>query len=291
MTLPTMLPHSRAETLAWCREVDEGPWASLAVPERITYTEPRLHRGARRRGRAHRAGAALDDDRDPARARRGRGRQADGVGRRAERRPAHRGRRGRRPRARLPRHRRRRSTAAGSAWTSRSRAMRRIWAGEPPFEGADPVGPPPVQPGGPPVIAGVMGPKAIAPRRALGRRRRRRVHDRRRPRPDGQRRSTMIRAAWEAAGRTDAPHLSSSIWYALGPDAEDRLPRVRVRLHEDLRRGGRAVGVDRRSPAARPTRCAVRSTTRAKRAPTSIFLVPTTVDPDELARTRDALDL
>ena len=52
--------------------------------------------------------------------------------------------------------------AAGSAWTSRSRTMRRIWAGEPPFEGADPVGPPPVQPGGPPLIAGVMGPKAIA---------------------------------------------------------------------------------------------------------------------------------
>ncbi len=40
--------------------------------------------------------------------------------------------------------------------------MRRIWAGEPPFEGADPVGPPPVQPGGPPIVAGVMGPKATA---------------------------------------------------------------------------------------------------------------------------------
>src|SRR4051794_3621191 len=38
MTLPTMLPHSRAQTLAWCREVDAGPWYGLAVPERITYT-------------------------------------------------------------------------------------------------------------------------------------------------------------------------------------------------------------------------------------------------------------
>ena len=37
MTLPTMLPHGRDEDLAWCRAVDEGPWASLAVPERITY--------------------------------------------------------------------------------------------------------------------------------------------------------------------------------------------------------------------------------------------------------------
>ena len=38
MTLPTMVPHDRDATLAWCREVDAGPWASLAVPERITYT-------------------------------------------------------------------------------------------------------------------------------------------------------------------------------------------------------------------------------------------------------------
>ena len=38
MTLPTMLPHGRAELLGWCRAVDDGPWDGLAVPERITYT-------------------------------------------------------------------------------------------------------------------------------------------------------------------------------------------------------------------------------------------------------------
>jgi hypothetical protein len=37
-TLPTMLPHGRSEVLDWCREVDEGPWSSLAIPERTTYT-------------------------------------------------------------------------------------------------------------------------------------------------------------------------------------------------------------------------------------------------------------
>jgi len=37
MTLPTMVPHGRAEVLAWCRGVDDGPYASLAVPERITF--------------------------------------------------------------------------------------------------------------------------------------------------------------------------------------------------------------------------------------------------------------
>jgi alkanesulfonate monooxygenase SsuD/methylene tetrahydromethanopterin reductase-like flavin-dependent oxidoreductase (luciferase family) len=39
--------------------------------------------------------------------------------------------------------------------------MRRIWSQEPPFEGADPVGPPPVQPGGPPILLGSMTPAGI----------------------------------------------------------------------------------------------------------------------------------
>jgi hypothetical protein len=37
MTLPTMITHDRSNTLDWCRAVDEGPWSSLAIPERITY--------------------------------------------------------------------------------------------------------------------------------------------------------------------------------------------------------------------------------------------------------------
>ena len=40
--------------------------------------------------------------------------------------------------------------------------LRRLWAGEPPFDGADPIGPPPVQQGGPPILAGALGPKAMA---------------------------------------------------------------------------------------------------------------------------------
>lgn len=59
--------------------------------------------------------------------------------------------------------------AVGASWKGRYRRMddqiailRRIWAGEPPFEGADPVGPRPLQPGGPPILAGVMGPKSMA---------------------------------------------------------------------------------------------------------------------------------
>src|SRR5215213_1629716 len=37
MTLPTMLAQTRAQTVAWIRGIDEGPWTSLAVPERVTF--------------------------------------------------------------------------------------------------------------------------------------------------------------------------------------------------------------------------------------------------------------
>ena len=60
----------------------------------------------------------------------------------------------------------RRSTRRWQRMDDQVATMRRIWAGEPPFDGADPVGPPPVQPGGPPLVAGSMGPKAIARRPA-----------------------------------------------------------------------------------------------------------------------------
>ena len=40
--------------------------------------------------------------------------------------------------------------------------MRRLWSGEAPFADADPVGPPPVQPGGPPIFTSARGPKAVA---------------------------------------------------------------------------------------------------------------------------------
>lgn len=40
--------------------------------------------------------------------------------------------------------------------------LRSLWAGQPPSDGAAPVGPPCVQPGGPPVLAGALGPKSLA---------------------------------------------------------------------------------------------------------------------------------
>ena len=181
--------------------------------------------------------------------------------------------------------------AAGSGWTSRSRrcaasgrASRRSRA--------------PTRSGrrrcsraGRRSSPGVMGPKAIARAALLGRRRRRRVDDGRRRRRDGDGVRRRSSEAWDDAGRTDAPHLSSSIWYALGDDAEARLRGVRVRLHEDLRA---------RASASAPPSAVTCFTPDALRAAVDnardagadeFFLVPTTSDPDELARTRDALGI
>lgn len=99
--------------------------------------------------------------------------------------------------------------------------MRRVWNGEAPLPGTSPVGPAPVQAGGPKVLTAAMGPKSMA--RSAGW-------------CDGIAGFDMtadaaaiagtfdaFRAAWDAAGRTGAPFLQTSAWYALGPDAADHL--------------------------------------------------------------------
>jgi alkanesulfonate monooxygenase SsuD/methylene tetrahydromethanopterin reductase-like flavin-dependent oxidoreductase (luciferase family) len=161
MTLPTMLPHGRGEILAWCRGVDEGPWSSLAVPERITYTSHALTvqisaaAALTERVRlwttiivlpAHNAVQVAKDMASVDQLSGGRLTVGVGVGGREHDYRAIGGEFGRR----------------WERMDEQVAEMRRIWAGEPPFEPADPVGPPPVQPGGPPLLAGVLGPKAVA---------------------------------------------------------------------------------------------------------------------------------
>jgi len=99
--------------------------------------------------------------------------------------------------------------------------MRRIWAGEPPFEGADPVGPRPVQAGGPPILIGAMGPKAIrrAARWADGIYAFSMGGDR----GEMERMLDLAREAWKEAGRDSPPHLAGGFWYSLADDAERKL--------------------------------------------------------------------
>ena len=97
--------------------------------------------------------------------------------------------------------------------------MRRVWAGHPPVEGVDPVGPMPVQTPIP-ILSGALGPKATARAAAWA---------------DGiagfemdptvealTASATRVRDAWAQAGR-DEPYLMTSFWFALGDDAEAAL--------------------------------------------------------------------
>ncbi len=89
--------------------------------------------------------------------------------------------------------------------------MKSIWDGVSVIEGADPVGCKPYQEGGPPILAGVMGPKAMARAAQWA---------------DGiyawsmsgnadeiQRLYAMADAEWEKAGRDTAPRKVAGFWY------------------------------------------------------------------------------
>lgn len=106
--------------------------------------------------------------------------------------------------------------------------MKRVWAGEKITESVVPVGPQPVQKGGPELLIGTIGPKTL--RSAAGW-------------ADGLAGTTLdldvdkqnelfdvARTAWVEAGRPK-PHLATSFWFALG-DADD----ARAQMHRHLRR-------------------------------------------------------
>jgi len=101
--------------------------------------------------------------------------------------------------------------------------MRRIWAGEPPFEGADAVGPQPVQAGGPPILAGAMGPKAI--RRAAAWAQGIYAWSGNGRAAEIRRMLELAEAAWSDAGRGEAPRRTAGFWYSLAPDGGAKLQR------------------------------------------------------------------
>ncbi|OBK42941.1 LLM class flavin-dependent oxidoreductase [Mycobacterium kubicae] len=106
--------------------------------------------------------------------------------------------------------------------------MKRVWAGEKVTDSVRPVGPAPVQAGGPPLLVGTIGPKTV--RSAAGW-------------AEGLAGTTLdldvakqnelfdvARSAWAQAGKS-APHLATSFWFAFG-SSED----ARAQVHRHLRR-------------------------------------------------------
>lgn len=221
MTLPSFVVGVSGPTIReWCRRIDDGPYSSLAVGERVAYpshdlvTSLAYAAAATRRVRLVSTIVVLPSH-DAVRVAKqaatidvlseGRLTLGVGVGGRDQ------------------------DYAAVGASTARRFArldeqvatMRRVWRGEVAVDGVPPIGPTPVQAGGPPLLTAAMGPQSLA-RSAqwadglsgfdLG--------------PDAA--SVVgtfdaVRAAWRDAGRTDRPWLSTSCWFALGDGATERL--------------------------------------------------------------------
>jgi len=106
--------------------------------------------------------------------------------------------------------------------------MKRVWAGEKITASVLPVGPSPVQSGGPRLFIGSIGPKTIRSAAAWA---------------DGLASTTLdldvakqkepfdvARAAWALAGKP-SPHLATSFWFAFGSQEE-----ARAQVHRHLRR-------------------------------------------------------
>ncbi|WP_198346393.1 MULTISPECIES: LLM class flavin-dependent oxidoreductase [Nocardioides] len=228
MTLPVMEPDlwDADDTLeSWARAVDEGPWSSLCWGERMAFDNPYsltlLGAAAAWTSRVRLTTTVvvpqLHDPVSLAKAlatgdRLAGGRLSVGLGvggRDEDYRAA-----GADP-----------ATKTIRQLADRVAVMRRVWAGEQVTDSARPVGPAPLQEGGPELLVGTLGPKTIRSAAAWA---------------DGlagmsldldlaemDRVFALTRDAWAEAGRP-APRVTTSFWYALGePDAA----RAQVRRH------------------------------------------------------------
>ena len=105
------------------------------------------------------------------------------------------------------------STQTMRGMAERVAVMKRVWAGEKLTDSVLPVGPAPVQAGGPPLLIGSIGPKTVRSAAAWA---------------DGVAGAALdldvvkqnelfdvARAAWAGAGKP-RPHLATSFWFAFG---------------------------------------------------------------------------
>lgn len=226
MTMPVMEPDLDASVLeTWARTVDEGPFSALAWGERIAFGNPDsltlLGALAAWTTRVRLVTTVIVPQlHDPVLLAKGLatgdllcgGRLTVGLGVGGRQEDYH---------------------AVGADLATQTRrdmaervaVMKRVWAGEKITGSVLPVGPPPVQPGGPPLLVGSIGPKTIRSAAAWA---------------DGLAGTTLdldvdkqnelydvARQAWAAAGK-GKPHLATSFWFAFGAPEESR---AQVRRH------------------------------------------------------------
>jgi alkanesulfonate monooxygenase SsuD/methylene tetrahydromethanopterin reductase-like flavin-dependent oxidoreductase (luciferase family) len=160
--------------------------------------------------------------------------------------------------------------------------MRAIWRGEPPFEDVDPVGPAPLQAGGPPLYAGVMGPKATAraARWADGVY----VWSGNGVKSEIAQLLAQSERAWQAAKRDKPPRRIGGFWYSLAP--QDPLKKLQSYVYDYVAYFGDGPARAMSSAMDRATPDAVRQSLDDLEAAgcEEAFLVPATAEFAEVER-------
>jgi alkanesulfonate monooxygenase SsuD/methylene tetrahydromethanopterin reductase-like flavin-dependent oxidoreductase (luciferase family) len=221
MALPNMADGwTRSSWGDWCRIVDEGPFRSISCGERITFRNVEMltslaasavltervrvmanlvvtpwHASALLAKQLATIDVMSDGRLDVAVGVGARGQDFEAVGASMDRRHA-----------RVDEH---------------VAELCRLWSGEPAVPGAPPLGPSPVQAGGPPLYAGALGPKSMAraARWAVGVSSFSLNLD-----PEEIAAAVgLARSAWHEAGHADAPRFAVACFFALGDGAPSTL--------------------------------------------------------------------
>lgn len=286
LALPSMIPGLDRDTVfEWCRRIDAGPYASLACGERITFANPEmmvtLSAAAALTERVelyltvlvvplHSAGLAAKQVATLDVLSNGRVVLGVGVGGRehdylAAERPF---------------------TKRRSTMERRVAEMRQIWRGEPAFEGAAPIGPTPVQAGGPPVLIGAIDPKSIRKSAewadgicgfSFG--------------PEGEEIAEGIRAleqGWHEYGRSGSPRKSVTYWVALGPNGREQMDAYVKRYMEIF---GKDVAAAVAPLCTTTSEAALKESVKimADAGADDLVFVPTSTDPDQIDRIADLI--
>lgn len=117
------------------------------------------------------------------------------------------------------------STQTMRGMAERVAIMKRVWAGEKVTESVLPVGPPPVQHGGPSLMVGTIGPKTVRSAAAWADGVAGTILD-----LDPVKQNELFdvaRESWAGQGKP-TPHLATSFWFAIGEGDE---PRAQVHRH------------------------------------------------------------
>lgn len=286
MTVPTMLPIDRQTLRDWCAAIDDGPFSSLAVPERVAWGGeaclPTLAACAAWTERvrlvttivvlpSHSAVRMAKELATADLISGGRVTAGIGVGGREQD-----------------------YTAVDASMANRWQRLddqvaqlRDVWAGRFSVDGMI-VGPRPAQESIP-LLAGALGPKATAraARWADGITGAWGIDGDMTPLAGAL---EAVRAAWRDAGRSTPPHLSTSMWFALGDNAEHTLKDY-VRAYLNV--FGDAIG-DMAASAQRGYDAGVLRDAVAAAAATGcdeLFLVPTSSDLGLIDKVVAALNL